>query len=413
MQSPFANQLANHYMGNPYALHLHMLASQFPHNQDFHSLSPFGAGIPHQPHNHQRMVQDVTPDPGDTLLQYEYRVAPEEIGEDPTHGLNYQRTVQDVTPDTGDAPHQHEYLAGTEETGEDPTHDLYTAAPLENPVNGQGEDFENHEQNQDRGDGSDEPVEIPPEEDEQDRANTYTESEYMQSEHMQPEHMQSEYIQSEHTQSEYIQSEHMQSEDMQPVVNVCSVCGEQFPSKRKLSKHRGLTGHHEPFTEEEQGSVEQPDSGYYEDASESTKQAINPLQCARCNETFPSRNQLFKHIKALWHFVDDANHGSRLEETNRPTMNPRQCARCNEIFPSRNQLFKHMEAYWHYVDEAEYSASLYHAEAERTADNVSQLEETHRQMTDPRQCAMCNEIFPSRNQLFKHIEAFGHFVDNE
>ena len=80
-----------------------------------------------------------------------------------------------------------------------------------------------------------------------------------------------------------------------------------------------------------------------------------------------------------------------------------KCLECGESFPSRIHLFKHLRAGHDIDNEGDASDDTSSSDAESSTDESPELPHTR--------CLECDEQFPSRNSLFKHLRA-AHNIDN-
>lgn len=225
---------------------------------------------------------------------------------------------------------------------------------------------------------------------------------------------------------------------------ICRICKARFDSRNLLFKHLVDSGHESTGEPEATtaGDTELIPSNMHEQVQEP---AANPLRCSECGQEFPSRSQLFKHLRSSDHGVktgEGLGPGATIEPNVKETMGPQapeysppsyippasygatslSCRECGQEFPSKSQLFKHLRATNHGKDAGQVHETVVPAEPEMTKAAEVQIERysppiyappAFHDTTTSLNCRQCGQEFFSRNQLFNHLSTTGHHAEAE
>jgi tetratricopeptide (TPR) repeat protein len=220
----------------------------------------------------------------------------------------------------------------------------------------------------------------------------------------------------------------------------CRQCGEGFTSKSQLFKHLRATGHGmetEPVRHQTAGGIESTTVRHIE-PTPTYEQVPYPtaktLGCRQCGQEFPSKSQLFKHLRATDHGVETElvpEPGMRKETRAQvehyspfsyaPSVSngatSLSCKECGQEFPSKTQLFKHLRASDHGTKTGSEHETAVPTEPE--TENVTELRGHQyapslpalNDATKSLTCKQCARVFFSRNQLFEHLNTTGHHLE--
>ncbi|XP_062548635.1 zinc finger protein 37 homolog [Armigeres subalbatus] len=160
-----------------------------------------------------------------------------------------------------------------------------------------------------------------------------------------------------------------------PKTHICPVCGKPFGSRFLLNRHIPI---HDSIHDRERAKKVEEESG--------------PVECDVCQKVFKRRCRLYAHKRKV--------HGPKDQE----------CHLCGFRFRTREQLSRHFQR--HSFENEEKSKPLLQNEDDAEINDKSDedsmqtastsLEAKSNTDDSPKQCALCDKVFPNQYDLWRH-----------